>query len=152
MRRAAFTLVELLVVVAVMGLLAALLLPAVFAAREAARAAQCQSQLHQVGLEIFRAEDRFGRLPPIGLAGGFRGQPYLLSCPNQLSGDAYLGSYCQYYDDCEKRIAILERSGRGSDRTPLVSDPPYQDVHGAMKFAVYLDGHVDLVSWPADNY
>lgn len=49
-RRRGFSLVELLVVVAIIGMLAALLLPAIQQSREAARRAQCASQLHQLAL------------------------------------------------------------------------------------------------------
>ena len=48
--RKAFTLVELLVVIAIIGVLIGLLLPAVQAAREAARRASCVSNLKQLAL------------------------------------------------------------------------------------------------------
>ena len=60
----AFTLLELLVVVAVIGLLAALLLPVLARAREASRAAACASNLRQLGLaSAIYAVDQNGHLP-----------------------------------------------------------------------------------------
>ena len=63
-RRRAFTLIELLVVIAIIAILVALLLPAVQQAREAARRAQCKSNLKQIGIALANYVDVHSILPP----------------------------------------------------------------------------------------
>ncbi len=59
----AFTVVELLISCAMLGLLAALLLPAISRSRESARRLDCTQRLHQVGLSLVSHHETLGHLP-----------------------------------------------------------------------------------------
>jgi prepilin-type N-terminal cleavage/methylation domain-containing protein/prepilin-type processing-associated H-X9-DG protein len=73
-RSSGFTLVEMLVVVAIIGLLASMILPAVQSAREAARRTLCQNNMRQLGLAFHQFHD------------AYRGFPAIKTDPNDNSG------------------------------------------------------------------
>jgi len=72
-RRHAFTLVELLVVITIIGILVSLLMPAVQAAREAARRAQCLNNVKQIGLAMLQHESHHNFFPTGGWGWGYVG-------------------------------------------------------------------------------
>jgi prepilin-type processing-associated H-X9-DG protein len=83
--RLAFTIVELLVVIGIIGVLLALLLPAIQAAREASRRSSCSSNLHQLGLGILNfAQVHHGQFPLDATSG--RANSWVLTLSPYLEG------------------------------------------------------------------
>jgi prepilin-type N-terminal cleavage/methylation domain-containing protein len=70
-----FTIIELIIVIGIIGLLAALLLPAVQAARESARATQCFNNLRQIGVALHNYHESHSCLPPAVTWNGGPGEP-----------------------------------------------------------------------------
>ena len=142
--RRAFTLVEVLVVAAISSCLIGLLLPAVQAAREAARAMECSSNLHQMGVDIAQRTDRKGRMPHF-LDGPCRD----MLCPTY---EAIYGRPAQIDDQTcyiqqwswATREKVMDFVGRASVDIPLVTEPA--DMHRNASLVLYLDGHVAAVN------
>ncbi len=87
--RAAFTIVELLVVVAIIGILIALLIPAVHAAREAARRTSCANNLRQLAIAIDAHEQTHQVFPTGGWGPNWAGDPDQGFGSNQPGGWIY---------------------------------------------------------------
>src|SRR5262245_20972346 len=87
--RTAFTLLELLVVIAVIGILLALLLPAVQSAREAARMVECKNHLKQIGLAWLHHHSVHKFFPTGGWGSNWAGDPDRGYDKRQPGGWAY---------------------------------------------------------------
>lgn len=115
-RHRAFTLVEVLVVIAIIGILIAMLLPAVQAAREAARRMQCSNNLRQMGLATHNYSATYNMLPNAG----WPGTVY----PIDYSPLAKLLPFCEQSNLQDLIDFSINMGHAGRDDLPAARRPP----------------------------
>jgi prepilin-type N-terminal cleavage/methylation domain-containing protein/prepilin-type processing-associated H-X9-DG protein len=105
-RYGGFTLVELLVVIAIMGVLASILLPAIGAARDAARRTGCVNNLHQMALAIHSHQSVHRSLPSASRRGLASGSAFVTLLPH-LEEQALFDQYRDEFSPTNETNAAI---------------------------------------------
>ena len=166
MKKRSFTLVELLIVIGIIGLLAAMLFPALHKTTQQSRKTSCANNLHQIGLALNAySNENTGRLPIAVRIGTGPADPEtipniidvksedLFKCP--ADRDAKYGgvTYFEKYGSCyewniwfNNRFIEKEKFNLAGQvlLSPIMSDA--DDFHGFLgKNYLYTDGHVNKI-------
>ncbi|MCX6970290.1 MAG: prepilin-type N-terminal cleavage/methylation domain-containing protein [Verrucomicrobia bacterium] len=140
--RSAFTLIELLIVIAIIGILMSLLFPAVNSAIDAAKKAQAKNDVTQIATAVIAYETEYGKLPATNASGVDVGEPFL---------SALMGSNTSSLNP--RQIVFIEvpnakvgkKSGL-STNTGIFVDP-----WGASYQIAFDDNYDNIISSAGDN-
>jgi len=113
-----FSLIELLVVISIIVILAAILYPVFGSVREKARQAQCRSNLHQIAIALGEYRERWGRYPP---------PPYY-----DANAGRWIGGVSALYPDfiTDKNILICPDDQQIATRKQTAKDVVYSSYNG----------------------
>ena len=153
-----FTLIEVLIVLAIIGMLLVMLLPAIASVQEKANGMDCLSNLRQfaVAIEMY-ADEHDNMIPAVTELGDYLDNPGVFVCPMDTR-DGVGQSKPSYTTNIATPNSILPADINGiySEQITLVEsdqagikDPSeirIEDVtirHGALTYVLYLDGHVE---------
>jgi prepilin-type N-terminal cleavage/methylation domain-containing protein/prepilin-type processing-associated H-X9-DG protein len=142
-RRRGFTLIELLVVISIIGVLIALLLPAVQAAREAARRAQCTNNMKQLGLALHTYESIHSALPLGRIWKPLPGNPF----PSFFSGAQNTTWFTQMLPEFEQPTLFHSYNFDVGIEGPLVGGVP----PGFKMNATVIMTKISLFQCPSDS-
>ena len=142
--RDGFTVVELLTVIAIVGLLLSLIAPAVMVVRQRARQIECANHLKQLGLAQHFFHEAHGHFPttsepfPSSSAGLQRLVPYLKGppgsfvCPaDRRAAEGHPDGPRSYYQNDGCRFRRFDRNGFASDRDSAPSPSVFHDTRAA---------------------
>ncbi|WP_254507000.1 DUF1559 family PulG-like putative transporter [Anatilimnocola floriformis] len=143
-RRRGFTLVELLVVIAIIGLMVSIILPAVQAAREAARRATCASHLSQLAIGIHQYEQAQLVYPPGTLAA--KSPVVNLPNDNHLTWIAHVLPYREQqnlYKQIDQAVSVYDAKNTvARENGPNLVRCPSSPRHGAV-YSDFAAAHHD---------
>jgi len=160
-RRQAFTLVELLVVIGIIAILAAILFPVLTQAREKARQATCMSNQHQLALLTIQcAQDHEGVFPSADVIWSMLETPNgILTCPTEGKGtkNAYVinniipGANTESFENPSDTALSFDGAHRAADLADSYDNIAYSwrdvDKRHQNKFIVsFLDAHVAMTA------
>ncbi len=146
-KSAAFTLLELLVVIAVIAILSAILIPAIKGARERANEATCLANLRQCGtLILMYAADANGRMPASGPDG---------SWDDELLRNGLISDFSLTRQGCpEHRETLSATYGYnymqlGNAQSPQIGSRPVLQIENPSETIMVADGHnLPSTTWP----